>query len=93
MVATSTTIGGALVKINNIHMGMCIPLLCNQNYFINGTKSLPIFFVNCKHNCVKPCLSQPCLGLATKARACKGVGQERSPRVWESMRMNTHTPK
>ncbi len=35
----------------------------------------------------------PSLGLATKARACKGAGQERGPKVWESVRMNTHTPK
>jgi hypothetical protein len=35
----------------------------------------------------------PSLGLATKARACQGVGQKRGPGVWESVRMNTHTPK
>jgi hypothetical protein len=29
----------------------------------------------------------------TKARACKGTGQERGPGVWESVRMNIHTPK
>jgi hypothetical protein len=44
---------------------------------------------------------QPYLGLATKARACKGVGQEGSPRVTfhafgsvgECEGMNPHTPK
>jgi hypothetical protein len=35
----------------------------------------------------------PSLGLMTKARPCKGIGQEGSPRVWESVRMNIHTPK
>ncbi len=43
----------------------------------------------------------PSLGLATKARACKGVGQERSPRITfhapgsakECKGMNPHTPK
>jgi hypothetical protein len=35
----------------------------------------------------------PSLGLTTKAKACKSAGQERSPWVWESVRMNTHTPK
>jgi hypothetical protein len=35
----------------------------------------------------------PSLGLATKARVCKSAGQERSPGVWESVKMNTHTPK
>jgi hypothetical protein len=35
----------------------------------------------------------PSLGLVTKARVCKSAGQERSPGVWESVRMNTHTPK
>ncbi len=33
------------------------------------------------------------LGFATKARACKGVGQEGSLGVWESVWMNTHTLK
>ncbi len=33
------------------------------------------------------------LRLATKARACKGAGQEGSLRVWENVKMNTHTPK
>jgi hypothetical protein len=51
----STTIGGAFVEVDKIHMGMCTPLLCNQIYFINGTKSSPMFFVNCKHNCVEHC--------------------------------------
>ncbi len=32
----------------------------------------------------------PGLGFTTKARACKGMGQKG---VWESVRMNTHTPK
>jgi hypothetical protein len=36
---------------------------------------------------------KPSLGLVTKARVHKSVGQKRSPRVWESVRMNTHTPK
>ncbi len=43
----------------------------------------------------------PSLGLTTKARACKGVGQERSPRITfhapgsakECKGMNPHTPK
>ncbi len=43
----------------------------------------------------------PSLGLATKARACKGVGQERSPEVTfhalenakQCEGMNPHTPK
>jgi hypothetical protein len=35
----------------------------------------------------------PNFGLATKARVCKSAGQERNPKVWESVRMNTHTPK
>jgi hypothetical protein len=43
----------------------------------------------------------PSLGLATKTRACKGAGQERSPRVAshapesvaECKGMNPHTPK
>ncbi len=43
----------------------------------------------------------PSLGLATKVRACKGAGQEGSPRitshapgnVGECEGMNTHTPK
>jgi hypothetical protein len=35
----------------------------------------------------------PSLELATKAKACKGTGQEGSPGVWECVRMNTHTPK
>ncbi len=47
------------------------------------------------------CLSQPTLGLMTKPRACKGAGQERSPRVTshvpgsvgECEGMNLHTPK
>jgi hypothetical protein len=50
----STTIGGAFDEVDKIHMGMCTPLLCNQNYFINGISS-PNFFRNCKHNCVEPC--------------------------------------
>jgi hypothetical protein len=33
------------------------------------------------------------LELATKAKACKGEGQEGSLGVWESVRMNTHIPK
>jgi hypothetical protein len=33
------------------------------------------------------------LGLATKTKACKGVGQEGSSGVWESVRTNIHTPK
>jgi hypothetical protein len=33
----------------------------------------------------------PSLALATKARACKGTGQEGSLGVWESVRMNTHS--
>jgi hypothetical protein len=32
----------------------------------------------------------PSLGLATKERACKDACQKE---VWESVRMNTHTPK
>ncbi len=39
-----------------------------------------------------PCRN-PNLGLMTKARACKGAGQEGSPGVWESVRMNIHTLK
>jgi hypothetical protein len=35
----------------------------------------------------------PSLGLATKARVCKSMGQERDPGVWENVRMNSHTPK
>jgi hypothetical protein len=43
----------------------------------------------------------PNLGLATKAKACEGAGQERSPRitfhvpmnVGECEGMNPHTPK
>jgi hypothetical protein len=33
------------------------------------------------------------LGLVTKARACKSAGQEKILGVWESVRMNIHTPK
>jgi hypothetical protein len=44
---------------------------------------------------------KPNLGLVTKARACKGVGQEKSPgiifhalkNVGECEGMNPHTPK
>ncbi len=35
----------------------------------------------------------PSLGLATKARICKSAGKERNLGVWESVKMNTHTPK
>jgi hypothetical protein len=35
----------------------------------------------------------PSLGLATKARVRKSAGQERNPRVWESVRMNNHALK
>jgi hypothetical protein len=35
----------------------------------------------------------PSLGLATKARVCKGVGQEGSLGVRESVRMDIHTSK
>jgi hypothetical protein len=35
----------------------------------------------------------PSLGLTTKARACKGTGQEGILGMWESVKMNTHTPK
>jgi hypothetical protein len=35
----------------------------------------------------------PSLGLATKVRVCKRLGQERDPGVWESVKMNFHTPK
>jgi hypothetical protein len=35
----------------------------------------------------------PSLGLVTKAKVCKTLRQERDPRVWESVRVNSHTPK
>jgi hypothetical protein len=35
----------------------------------------------------------PSLGLTTKARVCKSASQERSPRVWVSVKMNSHIPK
>jgi hypothetical protein len=35
----------------------------------------------------------PSLGFATKARVCKSLGQEKDMGVWESVRMNSHTPK
>ncbi len=35
----------------------------------------------------------PSLGLTTKARVCKGVDQEGSLGVWESVRLDIHTPK
>jgi hypothetical protein len=35
----------------------------------------------------------PSLGIVTKARVCKGTGQEGNSGVWESVRMNNHTPK
>jgi hypothetical protein len=35
----------------------------------------------------------PSLGLATKVKVCKSVGQKRDPGVWENVRMNIHTPK
>ncbi len=35
----------------------------------------------------------PNLGLTIKARACKDIGQEGSLGVWESVRMDIHTPK
>jgi hypothetical protein len=31
--------------------------------------------------------------LMTKARICKRLGQDRDPKVWESVRMNSHTHK
>jgi hypothetical protein len=37
-----------------------------------------------------PMCCNPSLGVATKARACKKEGQDG---VWESVRMNIHTPK
>jgi len=51
--------------------------------------------------CTKGKCHNPSLGLATKARACKHVGQEGSPRVTfhalgsasECEGMNHHTPK
>jgi hypothetical protein len=53
----------------------------------------------CRH-CYKECMgTQPCLcrkpslGLATKVRVHKSAGQEKSPGVWESVRINAHTPK
>jgi hypothetical protein len=50
---------------------------------------------------VKVCCYNPSLGLATKARVCKGARQEGSPRVTshapesvgECEGMNPHTPK
>ncbi len=61
-------------------------------YIIN---KFPIFNVNkmMLNKDISYFCRNPNLGLATKARACKGVGQEGSPRVWENVRMNTHTPK
>jgi hypothetical protein len=35
----------------------------------------------------------PNLGLTTKTRVYKRLGQERDPRMWESVRMNSHNPK
>jgi hypothetical protein len=46
-----------------------------------------------KKNCAKKKCRNPSLGFVTKERACKGAGQEGSPRVWENVKMNTHTPK
>ncbi len=64
-------------------------------YFFRQGIIVPITFL--LH---KPCRN-PSLGLATKARACKSVGQEGSPRITfhapgsakECERMNLHTPK
>jgi hypothetical protein len=35
----------------------------------------------------------PSLGLVTKAKVYKDAGQEKCERMWESVSMNTHTPK
>ncbi len=42
--------------------------------------------------CVAKCRNLN-LGLTTKAKVCKSTGQERDPGVWESVKMNIHTPK
>jgi hypothetical protein len=51
---------------------------------ITQTLTLILLFCKCRN---------PSLGLTTKARVHKCARQERSPRVWESVRMNIHTPK
>jgi hypothetical protein len=48
--------------------------------------------VNTSEACGVLC-HNPSLGLATKARVCKRLDQETDPGVWESVRMNSHTPK
>jgi hypothetical protein len=70
---------------------------CNPNNTKCGNKSCnrnPIF---CNFHLeimmgIEICCN-PSLGLLTKARARKNASQERSPGMWESVRMNTHTPK
>ncbi len=47
-----------------------------------------LHYVKMDYNC-----HNPSLGLTTKARVRKSVGQERSSGVWKSVRINTHTPK
>jgi hypothetical protein len=66
-----------------------------KNFFLNLdigfrsiSKSIVHWTLNHHCNC-----HNPSLGLTTKARACKVVGQEGGPGVWESMRMDIQTPK
>jgi hypothetical protein len=56
------------------------------NFFIHIlSKFIPKNIVLLCHN--------PNLGLVTKARFQKSAGQKKSLGVWESVRMNIHTPK
>jgi hypothetical protein len=49
---------------------------------------LPLPFAKLMPRC-----HNPNLGLTTKARVCKSAGQEKDLGVWESVKMNIHTPK
>jgi hypothetical protein len=70
---------------------------CNGHHF-TISKIIHMTSHNCPANntlhMIKhdPSYYNPNFGLVTKAKACKDTGQEGSPGVWESVRMNIHTP-
>jgi hypothetical protein len=74
-----------------------LPQVINNNTHINS--KIPIIIDS--HECRNPNYRNPSIGLATKAKACKGVGQERSlgvtshalGSVRECEGMNPHIPK
>jgi hypothetical protein len=64
-----------------------INVVAKKATVIGCCRLLQVFY--CKEgNCCNPSL-----GLTTKAITCKGTCQKGGARVWESLRMNTPTPK